>query len=143
MFDFVDKAFHRMPFFVPMSIVFSLLLTVGCRWNHRLGLFVGDQLQNLVTIIGFVSYQTFKVVSVYQILGLRTVMSLTTSQDKTQWVAQSIDNYMDFGREAAAAASQCLLVLTAFFFEAPTAQGWARMMVLSGIRFSISGSSAK
>lgn len=132
-----------MPLFVPMGVVFALLLTVGGRWNYRFGLFFGNALQNIIRIIRFVGYQTLKFVAVHQSLGLRAVMPMPAGQNKPQRIAQSIDNYVNFGGEATAAASQGLLRLTAFFFEAPAAQGWARIMVLSGIKFSISGSSAK
>ena len=41
MLDFVYKALDKMALFVPMFIIFTLLLSVGSWWNDRLGFFTG------------------------------------------------------------------------------------------------------
>ena len=70
-------------------------------------------------------------------------MTLTSGQCEPKRIAQSVRTYVDFGAESSSAASQCLAFLAAVFFGAPAAQGWARTIVLSISRFSMSGSWAK
>ena len=70
-------------------------------------------------------------------------MLLPAGQKKPQRVAQGIYTGVDLGADPAPAASKCLAFLSATFFAAPAAQGWARTTVLSSKIFSISGSVAK
>ncbi len=143
MLDFVEKTFDQMPFFVDVFVILSLLLAIPAGRNHRLGFIFSDFLQEIRRIIRTVSNHTFKIIAVYQIFSLSNVMPLAARQEKPQWVAQGIYIGMDFGAESSPAASERLLGLTAFFWGAPAAQGWARTTVLSSSKFSISGSSTK
>jgi hypothetical protein len=77
---------------------------------------------------------------IYQQFRLSDVMDLTSRKRKSQWIAKSIDTYMDFGAEAASTSTNSLGLLSTVFLEAPAAQGWARTTVLSMMRCSISGS---
>jgi hypothetical protein len=74
---------------------------------------------------------------------LRDVVLLSSSQDEAQGIAQTIHAHVDLGAEPAAAPAQGLGCLATLFGGAPAAQGWARTTVLSMMRYSISGSSAK
>ena len=76
-------------------------------------------------------------ITVYQPLGLRDVVLLSSSQDEAQGVAQTIHAHMDLGAEPTAAPSQGLGCLATLLGGATAAQGWARTTVLSMMRYSI------
>jgi hypothetical protein len=143
MLDFVEETLDQMPFLVEMTIIFTLLFAVLTGWDHRLGLFFGNLLQEIIRIIRAICDQSLKIKIGNQVIGLSNVMSLPASQEKAQGIAQGIYAGMDLGAESTSAASQRLGFLTTAFFRAPAAQGWARTTVLSNKIFSISGSPAK
>lgn len=144
MLDFVDEALDQMPLPIGMLIIVAGLVPSGRGRNNRLSfLLFCNELQKMIRIIGRISDQVLKVELGHQVPGLGDVVPLASSQDKAQRIAQPIDTYVDFGAEAASTAPQGLLGLTAFFFGAPAAQGWARITLLSTMIDSISGSSAK
>ena len=143
MLDLVEETLHHMPLFVPVFVVFSLLLAIFAGWNDRFRFFFRNSLQKSVRIVGAVRNRTFKFEASNQIFGLGDVMPLATRQPKTQRITQRIYAGMDFGAEPAPAASEGLCGLPTVFLEAPAAHGWARTTVLSSRMFSISGSSAK
>lgn len=70
-------------------------------------------------------------------------MSLTTCQKIAQWITQRINAYMDLGAEPSPASAEGLGCLSAVFLGAPAAQEWARTIVLSIIKCSMSGSAMK
>ena len=78
-------------------------------------------------------------VSSNQFLSLSNIVALASAKPKAQGIAQSVYADVDFGAEPAPAAAQTLGFLAPLFWGAPAAQEWARTMVLSRIRFSISG----
>ena len=94
-------------------------------------------------VIPFVSQHILTFITVYQPFGRRDVVLLSSSQDEAQGITQTIHAHMDLGAEPTAAPSQGLGCLAALLGGAPAVQGWARTTVLSMMRYSISGSSAK
>jgi hypothetical protein len=70
-------------------------------------------------------------------------MALPTGEEKMQRIAQTVYQDMDFAAESTSTATERLRGLATIFWGAPAAQGWARMMVLSGSTLSISASSLK
>jgi hypothetical protein len=56
-------------------------------------------------------------------------MLLPAGQKKPQRVAQGINTGVDLGAEPAPATSERLAFLSATFFAAPAAQGWARTIL--------------
>lgn len=143
MLDFIEETLDQMPFFVKMTIVFTLLFAVPARRDHCHSAFFCDLLQEIFRIVRAIRYDTLKIKILDQVIRLSNIMSLSTSQEKAQWIAQSIYAGVDLGAEPASAASKRLSFLTTTFFRAPAAQGCARTTVLSNRRFSISGSPAK
>ena len=143
MLDFVDETFCQMTLLVPVFVIIATLFTVLSWWNDNFSSCIQDQLEKILCIIRTVGNQAFKIQFGHQACRLCDVMSLATGQAKAQRIPQCIDAYVDFGTKPTSAAAQCLFALASVFFDAPAAHGWARMTVLSRIRFSISGSSAK
>ncbi len=76
-----------------------------------------------------------------QRFGLRDVVSVATGETERQWIAQRIDDYVDFCRKAAARAADGLVAPP--FLLAPALCWCALTMVASIIAYSLSGSSAK
>lgn len=140
MLDFVDKALHQMAFTVQPAVVVAQHLGTLMGWNDRFNATsqqVFDEMRRRVSSVG---NQPLEIEALKQLLSLRDVVLLACRQTQAQRIAQRIDRHMDFSGEAASAASERLLAL---FFSAPAAHGWARMIVLSIIPFSMSGSAAK
>ena len=126
------------------DIVFSLDQSPSMRSDYRFCIRLDNLVDKILGRIAFVSYDTVKLKPFNQAIGLGDIMSLTSGQRKSKRISQRIGAYVDFGAQPTPAAPKCLAFLAAvFYFGAPAAQGWARTMVLSTSRFSISGSSAK
>lgn len=133
-----------MPLFVNMSVVIAAFLTTASGRNNDFGFILfKDEPDKLVGIVGFIGNQAVKLKVEDQRFGLRDVVVLARRQQKAQRIPQPIDADVNFGTEATTTIADGLFRLTAFFFKAPAAQGWARTMVLSRMRCSRSGSSAK
>ena len=124
-------------------IVFARLFSPAAGRNNGDGSLLKHGLAKGIRIVAFVRYYVLAAKAPDQVFSLGDIMALPAGQSKPQWVSQCIDRHMDFGAEPAPAASECLGCLSAVFFDAPAAQGWARTMVLSINSDSMSGSSAK
>jgi len=143
MLDFVEETLDQMPFFVKMTIIFTLLFAVSSRRDHRHGVFFCDLLQEIFRIVRAICDDALKIKVFDQAVRLSNIMSLSTCQEKAQGITQCIYAGVNLGAEPATTASKRLAFLPTTFFRAPAAQGWARTTVLSSIIFSISGSPAK
>ena len=143
MLDLVDEAFHQMTLPVSMCVVVAGLLPVGAWGNHRRHAPLQNVLAKPLGVIPFVSQHILTFITVYQPLGLRDVVLLSAGQNEAQGVAQTIHAHMDLGAEPTAAPAQGLGCLATLWGGTPAAQGWARTTVLSMLRYSRSGSSAK
>ena len=117
-----------------MCVVVAGLLPVGAWGNHRRH--APLVLAKPLGVIPF-GQHILTCITVYQPLGLRDVVLLSSSQDEAQGIAQTIHAHVDLGAEPAAAPSQGLGCLASFFGGAPAAQGWARTTVLSNEVFHI------
>ena len=143
MLDFVEETFDQMPLLVPMVVIFARFFTVLAGWDHRFGLFLGNQFQEFFRVIRTIRNHPLKIKLRNQAIRLGDIVALSPGQQKPQWIAQCIYTGVDLGAEPAPTAPECLAGLPSLFFDAPAAQGCARTMVLSSKTFSISGSSLK
>ena len=75
-----------------------------------------------------------------QCVGLGDVVRVAPGETECQWIAQRIDDYVDFCRKTAARAADGLV--KAPFLRAPALCWCALTMVASIIAYSLSGSSA-
>lgn len=142
MLDFIDETLRQMTLLVPVFVIISTLFTILPGWNDYFGPAFAEYVEKLLCVIRAVGNQAFKIQFGHQSCRLSNVMPLATRQAKAQGIPQGIHTHVDFGTEPASAAAERLFGLATVFFDAPAAHGWARITVLSRIRFSISGSSA-
>jgi len=140
MLDFADKTLNQVPLTVQPFVVLTQEFGALMRWNHRLNASIQQIFDEMGRRVASISNQSLEFEPLQQVLGLGNVVALPSGQAETQGIPQPIHRHMDFGGESASAASESLLTV---FFSAPAAQGWARMIVLSIMPCSISGSSAK
>jgi len=140
MLDFADKTLDQMPLAIEPFVVLTQDFGALMWWNHGFNASIQQIFDEMGRRVASVGNQSLELESVQQMLSLSNVVALPSSQAEPQWVPQTIHRYVDFGGESTSAASKGLL---AVFFSAPAAQGWARMIVLSIMPCSISGSSAK
>lgn len=143
MFDLIDTTLHQMALPVPMPVVLPLHLAVGSGRDHWNSSASSDQLEEGVRVISLVPNYIVTGVTSDQPGPLGNIMAFSSRQLEPQGITQSIYTDVDFGAEAAPAPTQSLGRLTTPFFEAPAAPGWARTMVLSMSKCSMSGSWTK
>ena len=136
-FDASEEAFDPIAVFVELAIEGSLNPPIGTRWDNGLRTRRFDFCNEVIGIVAFVGDDGL----CRQVLdGFgRTVDvgNLTRRENDPQWFAQGIDHHMQFGRQSAPRATD---FLTAGFFWAPAECWWARTMVESMNRCSISAS---
>jgi transposase len=116
-----------------------LASTRGVVGDDRDGALGGDRLAQRVGVVGRIGNDHLGRKPVDQRVGLRAVAALSAGQGEAHWGAQAANGQVDLGTQAAAGAAKGLIFSPPFF--APAACWWARMMVLSTIRYSKSGSS--
>jgi hypothetical protein len=143
MLDFVDKAFHQMPFPIQPGVILALGFGALMRWDDGLGLLVNDKGDELLGSITTVSNDMLTHQAINQCVRLGNVMMFTARQAKAQRSTQGIHRYMNLGTEPASAAFERLFSLPTIFLSAPAAHGWARMTVLSIMTLSMSASCEK
>lgn len=143
MLDFVDKTFDQSPFPIAIRIIVARCFAIFARRDHWNRVMVENKGNQIITIISAIRQDIITQLVAQQRLTLGAIMSFAARQSEAQRIAQGIRFYVDFGAESTTVASQGLGVLSAVFFGAPAAHGWARTTVLSSITFSISGSSTK
>jgi len=140
MLDFPNQTLDQVPLTVAPFIVLAQHLCPLMRWNDRLNAAFQQIFDEMGCRVASVRDQSLKVKALQQLLSLSDVVALTCGEAEAQRIAQALYRDMDFAGEATSAASEGLL---AMFFWAPAAHGWARIMVLSSMPCSMSGSSAK
>lgn len=146
-FDLVNEALNEMALLVEMKINRLLMAHVAAIGDDRLGI-QGDnlvaQVRRIIAFVGNDEGTGAEAPTLFQQdRSLSDVALLGGSQGKGQGVTQAVHFDVDFGAEATAAATEGLRRLPPFCCGAPAAQGWARTVVLSNNRCSMSGSSAK
>ena len=138
--DLVDEALDQVALFVQIPVILSGCLAIGSGWNNSHRSHILDVFDQPSRIIPFVGDDVFGIEPGDQGLGPSDVMALTCAKPEAQGVAKPVHAHVDFGAEPASTSAKCLGNLAPLFRGAPAAQGWARTMVLSMIRDSMSGS---
>ena len=141
--DLVDEAFHQMALPVPMPVIVGGCLAVRAGRNDRHHAQFQDVLAKLLGIVPLVGQYVLASITGDQTFRLGDVVLLPSGQDESQGVAQAVHAHVNLGAEPTAAPSQGLGCLATLLGGAPAAQGCARTTVLSMMRYSRSGSSAK
>ena len=125
--DLVDEALHQV-----------VHLPVGSGRDHGDRATLSDYLDEGVGVVPLVGDHILYRSRKEQRLSLGDVMGLACRELELERVAQSVHTQVDFAGEATAASA-----LAPLLRGAPAAQGWARIMVLSNRRCSMSGSLVK
>ena len=112
-----------MALLVEMFIISPRFSPLGPRRNNHLGFSFQDQPDEIISIIGHIGNQVFKLEALDQCFGLSDLVPLSSGQDQAQRIAQPIDTQMNFGAEPASTVAQGLFSLSPVFFCAPAAQG--------------------
>ena len=143
MLYFVDEAFDQMTLPVQMPVIVGGFLAVRAGRNDRSHAPLQNVLAKPLGIVPFVGQYVLASITGDQTLRLGDVVLLPAGQYESQGVAQAVHAHVNLGAEPTAAPSQGLGSLATLLGGAPAAQGRARTTVLSMMRYSISGSSAK
>src|SRR5690606_19808394 len=128
MLDATEKAFDQVSITISTAVVLPGRDAVGTRRDNCLGARCFDTHNQRVGVVPFVGNQAGIGHADDQIVRALDVGHLPCRQDHTQRLAQGIDGEVQFGRQAASGAPECL---RAGFFLAPEACWWARTMVES------------
>lgn len=116
MLDLVDEALDQMALFVQMTVVLALFFATWRGGDDRFGATLNNQIKEISRIIGLICDNVFGAEALDERRRLGDVVTLTSCQSETQWIAQAIDADVDLGAETATTPSQGLLSLTACFF---------------------------
>ena len=114
--DLVHETLGQMAFLVNVLIIVTRLPAIRAGRDNRRRPTRKNALDKVVRIIRPVGNDVLTHKIGQQIVGLGDVMALPAGQPETQRVIQGIHTYVDFGAEAAPAASQSLHRLSAVFF---------------------------
>ncbi len=105
MFDFIDKTFDKVSFFVNMFIVITRFFAFGSRRNDSFSFILfDDEFYKIISVIALVSEQPFEIKTDCQGLSLCDIMLLTRGKNKAQRIAEAVDSYMNFRAETSSAA---------------------------------------
>ena len=102
LFDVIEEAFDQIAFGIEREIAGSLDLAVGLGRNHhgdRARFEAGDE---VIGVIAFVAEKGSGLDLGGQCFGLGDVVGLAAGEAQREGIAESVDDHMDFGREAAA-----------------------------------------
>ena len=99
---------------VEVSIERMFFCPRGIAWDDRLGVLFGDQLAKGIGIVGGVGDHDISSQAIDKRGGLRCIARLATGQNEANRTAQAAYGQMDFGRQAAARAPDCLIVSPPF-----------------------------
>lgn len=132
--DATEVVFDQMSGLVTMPIIVARCGAIGTRRNDCCGFLRADTFDQRIAVVAFVGNHRFGLgYAGDEVLRLRDVGLLGASEREGDWIAQGVDERMDFRAESAARSSQSL---RAVFFWAPAACEWARTAVLSSITSS-------
>lgn len=101
LFDQADQAFHLVSFLVQVLVILTRPRPILLRWDHRLGAPTFDQLDQAVAVVALVGDPRFKVLALDQGFRIGNVRLLTTTQQESCRVAQTVGRDVDLGGESA------------------------------------------
>ena len=91
-------------------------MRVGLWRDHRDDSALGETVDQRIGVVGLVGNQGLRIGAVDQRLRAGQIVRLPRREHQFDWIAQGIDQGMDFGRQSAARSADGLL---AIFFRAP------------------------
>lgn len=114
-FECVEESFDQISFAVEGEIAVSLNEAVGLGRNDRFDASGLEGQDQSVRVIGFVREKGVRGEGFQQRLRLAQIRGLPGGQGEGDWIAQSIDESVNLGRQSASGPSD-RLVLAAFFW---------------------------
>ena len=141
MLDYAEEPLDEIALAVESEVAVTLDFPVGFGRDDHADLPRRQAFDEVIDVVALVAKQSFWLDMRHECFGLGDVVHLATREAESQWVAEGIDDYVDFRREPAARAADGLIGTP--FLRAPALCWWARTIVASIIAYSLSGSSAK
>ena len=113
-----EEVFHERPLFVEFPVDVAFDLAIALRWDHRGFTRRYKRFDDpLIGVKCFVAQQSISFHLRQQHVGARKIVNLAAGEEKGKWIAERIDQGVDFGAQASFAASDRLVF--ASFFWAP------------------------
>lgn len=103
--DLADKALNQVALLVRVPVDLTPFFAAAARLDDRLRATLFDTLDEVRRVVTGISYQRLELVSLYQRLGLRDVVSLAARQSEAEREAERVNAQVNLGREAAAASA--------------------------------------
>src|SRR5690349_21921713 len=138
MLDLVEEPLDQIAFLVDVLVIKDGSRSGAGRWDDSLCAYFCNTGTKAIGVEAFVCQQMLEREASDQILSLKDVMHLPSSQNEANRVAERVDTRADLGAQAAARTPDRLIFAPPF---APAACWCARTMVESMIRYSKSGCS--
>ena len=138
--DPAEETFDQVAVLVDVAIEESLIESVGARRDDRLAALSSDGLDKGVRIVPLVRDDKFGWLILDQRFRLLDVGNLSCRENHAQGIAQGIDRHVQFCRQTSPRATD---FLKAGFFWAPAECWWARTIVESMNKHSMSASPRK
>ena len=138
--DSVEETLDEIPVFVEMPVERTGIDSVGARRNDGLSPLGIDEFDKGIRVVTLVCHNERCCLIFDQSSSLRDIGNLPRGQDHPQWIAQSIDGHMQFGGQPPSGTTDFLF---SRFFWAPAECWWARTIVESRNRCSLSASPRK
>ena len=112
--ELAEAAFDKVALGIEVSVERVLESTRGIVGNDRLGSFGADGLADVVGIVGGIGDDDVGRCAVEKCPGLRSVALVAGGENEADWAAQPADGKMNFSGQAAARASDGLIVSPPF-----------------------------
>ena len=135
--DATEESLDQISLLVDMTIERTGIESIGTRRNHCLTTLSRNRCDEGIRVVSFVGDDETRRLILDQRVGLIDIGNLASRENHAQRIAQRIDGNMQFGRQSAPRATD---TLPPFFFWAPAECWWARTMVESRNRCSMSAS---
>lgn len=135
--DATEETLDQIAALVDMPVERAGVESVRARWNDRLAALRRNRFDEGIRIVALVGDDELGRLILNQRCRLLDVGDLPGRENDPQWIAQGIDGHVQFGGQSAPRAADFLL---AGFFGAPAECWWARTMVESMNRCSMSAS---
>lgn len=101
LFDQADQAFDLVPFLVQVLVILTRPRPILLGWDHHLGALTFDHLDQAVAVVTLVGDPRREALAFDQGLRVRNVRLLTTTQQESCRVAQTVGRDVDLGGKSA------------------------------------------
>ena len=114
--EFIEEALDEIAFAVEREVAIPRDLAIGLWGDHGGDLPPGESVDQRISIVSLIADQGLWIDVIDQRLRASQIVGLPWREHQLDWVAQGIDERVDFGRQSAAGSADRL---SAVFFRAP------------------------